>query len=291
MSAVTDRELPPSDEERRRDREFQMPSDEERATDHELIAAVDAHESIGERYARTGEVPVATSDRQPAMDVSPGATMERDPTPVKPIPTPPRFLGRLAVRTLIAVIALVAIYFLVTLWQVWSTGRADQARPVDAIVVLGAAQYDGRPSPQLEARLEHAFALWEAEHAPTVIVTGGNRPGDRTTEADTSATYLIGRGVPDAAIVREREGTSTYESLAAARALAPGVTSVLVVTDPYHALRSRMVAAEVGFEAYVSPADESVVTGAGELRRELDETFGVAVGRLVGFDTLDGWTN
>lgn len=273
-------------------REFQIPSAAERARDRDLIAEVDAHESIGERYARTGEVSISTSERQPAMDVSPGATMERDSTPVKPIPHPPRFVGRIIVRSLIAIVALVLLYLLVTLWQVWSTGRSDDARPVDAIVVLGAAQYDGRPSPQLAARLDHAVELWSQGLAPMVIVTGGNQPGDRFTEAEAGANYLLDHGVPSAAIRLEQEGTSTYESLDAVRdVVAPDIESVLVVTDPYHALRSRMVAAEVGFAAYVSPAPDTVVTGGSQLRRELTETFGVAVGRIVGFDRLDDWTN
>lgn len=269
-----------------------MPSDRQRASDAELLAALGAHESIGERYRRTGEIPVATGDRQPAVDVSPGATMERDPTPVKPIPSPPRFVGRIVVRALIAVVALGAIYVLVTLWQVWSTGNADQARPVDAIVVLGAAQYDGRPSPQLAARLDHVVELWERELAPRVVVTGGKQPGDRFTEAEASARYLTERNVPAASILLEQEGTSTYESLRAVRELVgPDVRSVLLVTDPYHALRTRMIAAEVGFDAYVSPTGDSVVTGLREFRRELQETAGIAIGRLVGFDRLDRWSN
>ncbi len=82
-----------------------------------------------------------------------------------------------------AVIVAVLGYFAVSYLQVWSTGRSDQARPVDAIVVMGAAQYDGDPSPQLAARLDHVAELWPQGLAPLVVVTGGNRPGDRFTEA------------------------------------------------------------------------------------------------------------
>ena len=96
-------------------------------------------------------------------------------------------------------------YYLVSLYQVWSTGRSDQARPVDAIVVMGAAQYDGDPSPQLAARLDHVAELWPQGLAPLVVVTGGNQPGDRFTEAEASAAYLVERGVPADAIVLEGE--------------------------------------------------------------------------------------
>ena len=104
-------------------------------------------------------------------------------------------------------------YFAVSLFQVWSTGRTDQARPVDAIVVMGAAQYDGVPSPQLAARLDHVVELWPQGLAPLVVATGGNRPGDRFTEAQASAAYLTDRGVPADAILLEDQGTSSYESL------------------------------------------------------------------------------
>jgi uncharacterized SAM-binding protein YcdF (DUF218 family) len=261
------------------------------ASDREIIAALDEHRPIGEQYARTGEVPVSTS-RQPAMDPSPGAAMQRDATPVRPIPRPPRFVGRFVLRTLILVLAVIGCYFLVTLWQVWSTGRSDEARPVDAIVVLGAAQYDGTPSPQLAARLDHAVALWQLDLAPRVIVTGGKQPLDRFTEAQTSAAYLIAADVPADAILLEPAGRSTYESLAAAQAMfGSDVQSVLIVTDPYHALRSRLIAEEVGFDAYVSPADQSVVTGTKEFRREVAEAVGVGIGRLIGFDRLDDLTD
>jgi uncharacterized SAM-binding protein YcdF (DUF218 family) len=187
-------------------------------------------------------------------------------------------------------LVLVAIlgYYVISLFQVWSTGRSDQARPVDAIVVMGAAQYDGEPSPQLAARLDHVAELWPQGLAPLVVVTGGNQPGDRFTEAEASATYLTERGVPPDAIVREDTGSNSYESLeGAARLLEErGLSSVLIVTDPYHALRSRLTAEDLGLTAYVSPTPTSVVSGGESFVRHLREAAGVAVGRLVGFDRL-----
>lgn len=207
--------------------------------------------------------------------------------------------GRRVVFVLAAVVLLFVGYYLVNLWHVWATGRSDQARPVDAIVVLGAAQYDGRPSNQLAARLDHVVGLWPEGLAPIVVVTGGNQPGDRFTEAEASASYLADRGVPEDAILLENEGSTTYESLEAVdeilgRALAIGdgddAARVLIVTDPYHALRSRLIAQELGMTAYVSPTDTSVVTGGRSFRRHLQEAAGISVGRIIGFDRLSGLT-
>ena len=181
-------------------------------------------------------------------------------------------------------------YYLISLYQVWDTGRSDQARPVDAIVVLGAAQYDGRPSPQLAARLDHVVELWPQGLAPLVVVTGGSRPGDRFTEAEASAQYLVEHGIPESAIVLANEGSDTYSSLEATADVLRerGLGTVLVVTDPYHALRSRLIAEEVGLRSYVSPTPTSVVTGRASVRRHLQEAGGVALGRIVGFDRLSG---
>ncbi|MBT4983435.1 MAG: YdcF family protein [Ilumatobacter sp.] len=195
----------------------------------------------------------------------------------------------------LVVAALLAGYYCVSLWQVRSAGRSDQARQVDAIVVMGAAQYDGRPSPQLAARLDHVAALWPEGLAPLVVVTGGNQPGDRFTEADASAAYLIERGVPDSAILREDRGSTSYESLERAKALlderSVGIHSVLVVTDPYHTLRSKLIAEEIGLTAYGSPTPTSVVTGARSLERHVWEAGGVAIGRLTGFRWLSDVTD
>jgi uncharacterized SAM-binding protein YcdF (DUF218 family) len=278
------------------DREIPLPSDEQRERDRQLLQALDEHQSVGERYARTGEVPIVA----PTDPVMP-ATAPRDPTPsgvVAPIATPRRRRRVLrAVGIVVTVtVVLVGAYALVSFWQVWSTGRSDQARAVDAIVVMGAAQYDGRPSPQLAARLDHALALWPEGLAPMIVVTGGNQPGDRFTEADASAAYLIERGVPADAIVLEEEGSSTFESLRNVAELVGveaggSVESVLIVTDPYHSLRSRLTAQEVGFEAFVSPTTTSVVSGAAEIQREIAEAAGVAIGRIIGFERLSDLTD
>lgn len=194
---------------------------------------------------------------------------------------------RRARRITLAVAAGLAVYYLATLWLVYRTGNTDQARPVDAIVVLGAAQYDGRPSPQLAARLDHVVELWNDGLAPLVVTTGGNRPGDRFTEAESSANYLVDRGVPVGAIVQVG-GATSYESLRDVRdeLRSRGLERVLLVSDPYHSLRIRLISQELGLTAYVSPTPTSTVTGRAARWREMKEAAGIAVGRIVGFDRL-----
>jgi uncharacterized SAM-binding protein YcdF (DUF218 family) len=199
---------------------------------------------------------------------------------------------RRVVVGLLVVVALAFLYYLINLFQVMEAGRSNTPESADVIVVLGAAQYDGRPSPQLAARLDHALDLWNAGIADQVMVTGGNRPGDRYTEAEASRAYLVERGVPNDIILSEGEGTTTYESLEAAAGLLAlaGLDRVVLVTDPYHSLRTRLIADELGLDASVSPTPTSVVTGFGRFRRELVEAGGVAVGRIIGFDRLSGIT-
>ncbi len=195
---------------------------------------------------------------------------------------------RRARRVATGVVGVVALYFVVSLVQVWLVGRGDQARPVDAIVVMGAAQYDGRPSPQLAARLDHAAALHAEGLADLVVVTGGKQPGDRFTEAQASQDYLVELGVPAAAIVREDAGSTSLESLQGVADLlrARDLRRVLLVSDPFHCLRIRLTAQELGLQAYVSATRTSPVTGVTNVVKHLKEAAGVAVGRLIGFERL-----
>ena len=216
--------------------------------------------------------------------------------PVSPPGRPPTWRRRrILFAAGLAIILLIGYYF-VSLFQVYSTGSRDQARAVDAIVVMGAAQYDGRPSPQLAARLDHVAELWPQGFAPIVVVTGGNQPGDRFTEAEASAAYLIERGIPEASIVLEDRGATSFESLERVAVVLADSTrsndsSVLVVTDPYHSLRSRLIAEEVGMTAYTSPTNTSVVTGVRSLNRHIWEAGGVAIGRVMGFGRLSELTD
>jgi uncharacterized SAM-binding protein YcdF (DUF218 family) len=181
--------------------------------------------------------------------------------------------------------ALLVGYYVVTVVEVWRAARTDDARPSDAIVVLGAAQYDGRPSPVFAARLDHARDLYARGVAPLLVVTGGKQPGDRFTEAGVGADYLIARGVPDSAILRETTSRSSWESLqASSRFLFPrDARKVVLVSDPFHSLRIRLTAEEIGFDAVTSPTRTSPIGGLSEWRRFLGEGMRVAVGRIFGF--------
>ncbi len=190
---------------------------------------------------------------------------------------------------LLAVPLLVAGYLAVTVAQVVFEGRSRALPPVDAVVVMGAAQYDGRPSAQLASRLDHVVTLWEMGGVGRVVVTGGSRPGDRFSEAAASEEYLVARGVPRSSIVSEDQGTTTWESMQEVKALLDADASMIIVTDPHHGLRSRLIAEEAGFtDVSVSTTPTSVVSGWTSVRRHLVESAGVALGRLVGFERLSG---
>jgi len=187
---------------------------------------------------------------------------------------------------LLAAVLMVA-YVGVTFAQVYRASRSDGARPADAIVVLGAAQYDGRPSPVLQDRLDHALDLYDTGFSERIVLTGGRREGDRFTEATAGYNYLRDRGVPDQHLLKEVQGASTFESLAAsARFLRDReLTTVVLITSDYHAYRVEAVAEELGLDATVSPTGSRLGRPAelGQLGRE---TIAVAVGRVIGFDRL-----
>ena len=206
----------------------------------------------------------------------------------EPRPGLSRGRGRLSWwRRVVVAVALLSVgYVAVTYAQVrWQEGR-DEARKVDAIMVLGAAQWNGRPSPVLEARLSHALDLWNRGLAPIIVVTGGKQPGDVFTEASSGAEYLMAHGVPDAAIRREVQGKTSWESIAASARFLKSEhrTRVLLVSDPYHSLRIKGIAEEVGLTAFSSPTRTSPELHVAV--HELKETFGVAVGRIIGYRRL-----
>ncbi|MDQ1323366.1 MAG: hypothetical protein QG587_701 [Chloroflexota bacterium] len=152
--------------------------------------------------------------------------------------------------------------------QILRQGGSDEQRAADAIVVLGAAQYDGRPSPVFEARLEHAVALWHQGLASAFVVTGGKLPGDRTTEAAVAREYAIANGVPAEAIFGEDQAHNTLSSLSAVAAelRARDMRSAVFVSDPTHMLRVLRIADDMGIEAYGSPTPTSPIQ-ADPLRR------------------------
>ena len=144
-------------------------------------------------------------------------------------------------------------------FRIFQQGDRDEERPADAIVVLGAAQYDGRPSPVFEARLEHAMDLWHRGLAKAFVVTGGKLPGDRTTEAAVARAYAVAHGVPASAIFGEDRAHNTLDSLHVGRRASCGTgvsRSAVFVSDPTHMLRVLRIADDLGIDAYGSPTDD-----------------------------------
>jgi uncharacterized SAM-binding protein YcdF (DUF218 family) len=143
---------------------------------------------------------------------------------------------------------------------VWSS--RDEAQPAQVIVVLGAAQYAGKPSPVLRARLDHALDLWDRHLASLLILTGGTGAGDTTSEAAVGRNYARKHGVPDSAILVENEGRTTSESMRAVAAMLEvrGLQTALLVSDPFHMLRLRVLARRFGFTPYTSPTQTSPIS-------------------------------
>ncbi len=179
-------------------------------------------------------------------------------------------------------------YFAFNFLSVWNSSRSSFEGSADAAIILGAAQYNGEPSPVLRARLETGGDLYLDDRVQTVVVTGGGQQGDLTTEAKTGYDFLsAGRWtIPETNLKLEVQGTSTYESIAAsARFLKDdGVESVIVVTDPYHAKRSELIAEEFGLKA-----DAVVTDGEAGFFRLFRESASVSVGRIISFRRLDAW--
>jgi uncharacterized SAM-binding protein YcdF (DUF218 family) len=159
---------------------------------------------------------------------------------------------------------------MVTAFALWVISAAavliwasrDEAQPAQAIVVLGAAQYAGKPSPVLRARLDHALDLWNRHLASLLILTGGTGLGDTTSEAAVGRTYARKHGVPDSAILVESEGRTTSESMKAVAGMLEvrGLQSALLVSDPFHMLRLRILARRFGFTPYTSPTKTSPIS-------------------------------
>jgi uncharacterized SAM-binding protein YcdF (DUF218 family) len=187
-------------------------------------------------------------------------------------------------RLVLAVVVLALLVVGGTATSIWWVARGDDRTPTDAIVVLGASQFDGRPSSVLEARLEHARRLFEQDVAPVVVTVGGGRPGDRFTEGEAGARYLQQRGIDD--VVAIGEGRNTLESLDAVQRLFAerGWSTATLVTDPWHSLRSRTMARDAGLDARTSPtrAGPSVRTRETQLRYIARETGAYLYYRLLG---------
>ena len=194
---------------------------------------------------------------------------------------------RVVFKILLLLVLAVVVYFVVTLVQVWLTSRHYEPRPTQAIVVMGAAQYDGVPSPDLRARLNEALLLFHQGEAGVVAVTGSKEKGDQFTEAEAGARYLETKGVPSTAIV-EAGGDDTWQSLSdvAPMLKARGDTEILMVTDPFHEDRSMAIASQLGLTPSPTPTQTSPIIGWATVPYFLKEAVGVGLGRIVGYQHL-----
>lgn len=164
---------------------------------------------------------------------------------------------------LLALLGLAGTIYGIALALVWRAAREDQRRVAGAVIVLGAAQYNGKPSPVLRARLDHAVELRRAGLAPLIVVTGGIGSGDIESEATVGRRYVIGQGVPDSAVVVLARGTDTDETMEAVAGWveARGIAEVILVSDAFHLARLRVVAHRHGLVAWTSPAATSPIVG------------------------------
>lgn len=196
-------------------------------------------------------------------------------------------VGRRVGWSALGLSAAVVVYLGVTAVQVWLTSRHSDPRPAQAIVVMGAAQYNGAPSPDLAARLREALTLYRRGLAPLVVATGYKEKGDIYTEAQASQMWLAARGVP-ASAVAEIGGSDSWSSLSQAATLLHrrSLDRVLIVTDGFHEDRSLAIAADVGLEAWPVPTTSSPITGWSAVPYFAKETIGVAVGRIIGYSHL-----
>ena len=158
-------------------------------------------------------------------------------------------------RLLFVVVAVSVLTPLVVGWRVWYEARQDDRPRSDAIIVLGAAQYDGRPSPYFEARLRHAYSLYRDGVAPKIVTVGGKQTGDRVTEAAAGRAFLVRLGAPAADDVAVETGRDTLQSMIAVGGAyrERGWDSGVVVTHPWHSLRSNKMAQDNGIDAVSSP--------------------------------------
>jgi uncharacterized SAM-binding protein YcdF (DUF218 family) len=177
------------------------------------------------------------------------------------------------------------VWSAVSVWRAAHTDEASTIDRADVILVLGAAQYSGDPSPTFRGRLDHGALLFERGFADRIMVLGAGQEGDLTTEAEAGARYLIGRGVPEEAVDASPDGRSTFESLraAAGRMRQADLDSAFLVSDPWHNLRVRAMARDLGIEGYVSATWHSAARSQStRLQGYARETFAYLYYRVFG---------
>jgi vancomycin permeability regulator SanA len=198
-------------------------------------------------------------------------------------------IRRHPIASAVAFVVLLGVGFLagcaIVVWRAAHHDDASQIDRADAIVVLGAAQYDGEPSPVFAGRLDHAALLFEQGRADRVFVLGGAQPGDRFTEAEAGTGYLVAHGVPEEAIVPVPTGHTTFESLrAAARVMREGgIESAFLVSDPWHNARVERMAGDLGIDGHASATWQSAARSQDtRLEGYVRETFAYLYYVLLG---------
>lgn len=178
-----------------------------------------------------------------------------------------RKLLRVVGFTLLALIAAGVLSIVMLALAIYAQSRHDETAPADAIVVLGTAQWDGRPSTTFQARLDHALDLYQQGYAPVVVLTGGVAAEDRFAEADVGRSYLRDHGVPDESLISAPEGQTSVESLRAANDLMAkrSIHTVLLVSDPFHMFRVKRMSEDLGLKALASPTWTSPIRPNSEL--------------------------
>lgn len=186
------------------------------------------------------------------------------------------------VAVVLMVLGVPLAYLLSVAWQIQQQSTVDDARPADAIIVLGAAEYRGRPSPVLEARLNHALFLYLRGMAPRIITTGGAGGDPVFTEGTVGRTYLTSHGVPPEAITVENEGESTFESLASVGEIMKRMDlhSAIIVSDGYHIFRAKRMLQSRGVRVYGSPRPSELPSGWREYWLYFRQAVGYALWRV-----------
>lgn len=221
-----------------------------------------------------------------------------DPPEMSTRPAPRRSLGagiaRWVTRLVLGAVLIGLVLVGGTALRVWQVARVTDTTPADAIVVLGAAQYDGTPSSVFEARLDQAHKLYEQGVAATIVTVGGKQEGDEYTEAASGRNYLMDQGVPGGAIVAVEEGSDTLLSVeAVSREMgARGMHSAVLVSDPWHSLRTRTMARDAGLDAWTAPTRQgpAVMTRESQLHGIVRETGALLWYQLTHFSADFGYT-
>lgn len=177
-------------------------------------------------------------------------------------------LRRIGVRVVVGAVLIAALVVGGTLIRVWQVARTDVRTPADFVLVLGAAQYNGDPSPVLSSRLDHAARLWRTDVAPVIVTVGGRQAGDNYTEGEAGRNYLLSYGIPDEAVVAIGTGSDTLRSVVVAADLAQrrGWDSAVIVSDPWHSFRARTMARDTGLDVTVSPTRSGPVVATREIQ-------------------------